>query len=104
MNLANKIHKFHHLSENFISYISHSWTNHQLREITLSEEEVAGWLGNLDTSKASGPDGIPARLMKGCSQQIAPSLCCLFNPSLKTSHNPTEWKSADVTLIHKKDS
>ena len=38
------------------------------------------------------------------SQQIAPSLCCLFNLLLKTSCIPTEWKSADVTPIHKKDS
>lgn len=64
----------------------------QLWEITLSEEKVAGWVGNLDTSKASGPDGLPARLLKECNQQIAPSICCLFNLSLKTIH------------IHKKDS
>ena len=72
-------------------YLSHLRINDELREITLNEEDVAGCLGSLD-------------LLKECSQQIAPSLCCLFNLSLKTGCIPTEWKSADVTPIHKKDS
>ena len=55
-------------------------------------------------TKASGPDGIPARLLKECHQQIAPSLCVLFNASLKTGFIPSEWKSANLTPIHKKDS
>ena len=79
-------------------------TDAQLWEIKLSEVEVANCLRNLDTSKASGPDGIPARLLKECSQQIAPSLCSLFNLSLQFSWIPSEWKSADVAPIHKKDS
>ena len=79
-------------------------TDTQLREIELSEHDVANCLKNLDPSKASGPDGIPARLLKECSQQIAPSLCSLFNLSLQTSWIPSEWKSADVAPIHKKDS
>ena len=49
-------------------------------------------------------DGIPARLLKECSQQIAPNLCSLFNLSLQSSWIPSEWKSADVPPIHKKDS
>ena len=79
-------------------------TESQLRETELSECDVANCLRNLDTSKASGPDGIPARLLKECSQQITPSLCSLFNLSLQSSCIPSEWKSADVTPIHKKDS
>ena len=47
---------------------------------------------------------IPARLLKECSQQITPSLCSLFNLSLQSSFIPSEWKSADVTPIHKRDS
>ncbi|CAB3998405.1 Hypothetical predicted protein, partial [Paramuricea clavata] len=57
-------------------------TDTQLQEIELSEHDVANCLKNLDPFKASGPDGIPARLLKECSQQIAPSLCSLFNLSL----------------------
>ncbi|CAB4007842.1 Hypothetical predicted protein [Paramuricea clavata] len=75
----------------------------QISDITLTTEEVAACLYNLDISKASGPDGIPARILKECSHQIAPSICDLFNHSLRTGRLPSEWKSADVTPIHKKD-
>ena len=75
-----------------------------LRAIELSEQEVANCLTNLDVSKASGPDGIPEHLLKECSNQIAPQLCCLFNLSLSSSWIPSEWKSADVTPVHKKES
>ena len=61
-------------------------------------------LSELDTSKASGPDKIPARLLKKCSEQIAPSLCSLFNHSLNIGQIPRDWKSTDVTPTHKKDS
>jgi hypothetical protein len=48
----------------------------QLSDITVSEEEVAiKHLYHLDPSKATGPDGIPGRILKECSAIIAPSLC-----------------------------
>ncbi|CAB4021912.1 Hypothetical predicted protein, partial [Paramuricea clavata] len=77
--------------------------NQELSNITLNAEEVARSLYNLDTSKACGPDGIPTRLLQECSIQIAPSICELFNHSLHTGRIPSEWKSANVTPIHKKD-
>ncbi len=53
----------------------------QISDITLTAEEVAACLYNLDISKASGPDGILARILKECSYQIAPNICNLFNQS-----------------------
>ena len=61
-------------------------------------------LNGLDTSKARGPDSIPARLLKQCSEQIAPSLCGIFNNSLSSGRIPREWKPADIIPIHKKES
>ena len=74
-----------------------------ISEITLDVDEVAQFLRALDTSKACGPDGIPARLLQVCALEIAPSICELFNRSLRTGHVPSEWKSANVTPVHKKD-
>ena len=74
-----------------------------ISEITLQVDEVFQCLTNLDTSKASGPDGIPSRLLQACSLEIAPSICELFNYSLHTGHIPSEWKSANVTPVHKKE-
>jgi hypothetical protein len=43
----------------------------QLSDITVSEEEVAYHLAHLDPTKATGYDGIPARVLKECSYAIA---------------------------------
>ena len=61
-------------------------------------------LSELDTTKACGPDKVPACLQKECSVQIAPSLCSLFKHSLNMGQIPCEWKTACVTPVHKKDS
>ena len=71
-------------------------------KITQNYSEISECLNGLDTSKACGPDGIPSRLLKECHQQIAPSLCDDFNHSLVSGRVASEWKSANVTPIHKK--
>jgi hypothetical protein len=68
------------------------------------DELVDAYLNTLDTTKACGPDGISARLLKECSFQIAPSLCELFNYSLRIGRLPSEWKAVDITTTHKKES
>ena len=74
----------------------------ELSDIIVSENEVACYLSSLDPTKASGPDGIPGRILRECSSAIAPSLCVLFNQSLSYGSVPCEWNSADVTSLHKK--
>ena len=73
-------------------------------------------IGNLDTNhigvekllsqlkphKASGPDGLPARLLKECSVQLAPVLALLFQSTINQGSIPSNWKSAFVTPIFKK--
>ena len=76
----------------------------QLSDIDVSIDEVRDHLKSLDTSKASGPGGIPARLLKEYCDEIAPSLCAIFSQSLGSAKLPSEWKSADIAPIHKKDS
>ena len=71
-------------------------------ELTVDVAEVENYLRNLDITKASGPDKIPARLLKECGRHIAPSICELFNVSLRVGRLPVEWKSANVTPVHKK--
>ncbi|CAB4017509.1 Hypothetical predicted protein, partial [Paramuricea clavata] len=79
-----------------------SETESGLGELTVDVAEVENYLRNLDITKASGPDKIPARLLKECGRQIAPSICELFNVSLRVGRLPVEWKSANVTPVHKK--
>ena len=79
-------------------------SNLQLADIEVSVDEVRDHLKNLDTSKPSGHNGIPARLVKECGDQIVPTLGAIFNQSLGSAKLPSKWISADIVPIHKKDS
>ncbi|CAB4041278.1 Hypothetical predicted protein, partial [Paramuricea clavata] len=73
-----------------------------ISDLTLTEGEVRYVLRNLDEEKATGPDKIPAVLLKNCAASIAPSLCELFNKSLSSGQLPSEWKLSNVCPIPKK--
>jgi hypothetical protein len=74
-----------------------------LTELTLTEPEVETILNSLDTNKATGPDEIPARLLKNTAAIVAPSLCKLFNKSLQHGIVPRDWKLANVVPVYKKN-
>ena len=71
-------------------------------DLQLTTEEVARTLLALDSTKATGPDEIPSRLLKDTAWQIAPSLTQIFNKSLCLGEIPDEWKLANIVPIHKK--
>ena len=73
-----------------------------LGNVNISINEVAHTLSNLDINKAMGPDALPARILKECANELAPSLCFLFNKSIKSGKLPDEWLSANVIPVHKK--
>ena len=51
-----------------------------ITELTLSEHEVELTLKSLDINKATGPDGIPAKLLKEIASITVPSYAsCLIN-------------------------
>ncbi|CAB3996921.1 RNA-directed DNA polymerase from mobile element jockey [Paramuricea clavata] len=78
-------------------------TDSNLSEFILSPDDVLAALLSLDTNKATRPDEIPPRILKECAHQIAPSLCLLFNKSLRHGSLPEEWKLANIIPpIHKK--
>ena len=72
-------------------------------DIVLHIGEVEAVLKSLDPNKATGPDEIPARILKETATTIAPSLCKLFNRSLGEGYIPSEWKLANVVPVYKKD-
>lgn len=79
------------------NYIGHEF----LLEPT-TEEEVGKLLSALDASKATGPDGIPARILKLASVFIAPSLAKIFNKCMAAGYFPSSFKKAHVVPIYKK--
>jgi hypothetical protein len=74
----------------------------KLSDIDLTISEVAAVLRNLDPNKACGPDGIPSRILSKVADEIAPSLCILFNMSLSIGVVPAKWKFANITTVFKK--
>ncbi|MCG7875845.1 MAG: reverse transcriptase family protein, partial [Candidatus Thiodiazotropha endolucinida] len=59
-------------------------------------------LNNLNPAKASGPDLIPARILKLASKEIAPILGVIFQQSYNTGQVPLDWQQANVTAVFKK--
>ena len=69
--------------------------------ILCSESEVGDMLAALDVTKASGSDGISARMLKSTAFSIAPSLTKLFNQSISSGILPLSWKKSLVVPIPK---
>ena len=73
-----------------------------LTDIELTTDEVLKSLKMLNVNKATGSDGIPARLLRETADNIAPSLTKLFNKSLQYGIIPDELKVANVVPVYKK--
>ena len=100
------------LNRQFASVFSHKGTSAlpdmgpspypDMPDITVNNPGIAKPLSGLNPHKACGPDQIPPRLLKGCADEIAPSLGLLFNASLHQRKVPIEWKKALVAPLLKK--
>ena len=62
-----------------------SRTNLKLHNISITPKMVKKVITNLDSSKASGPDCIPAVVLKNCEPELSYILAKLFNKCLKES-------------------
>ena len=58
-------------------------------------------LRKLKSTKATGLNGIPAKLLKGAAQEVAKPIANLINLTFSTGEIPQEWKEAKVTPIFK---
>ena len=52
--------------------------------------------------KASGPDGLNARVLKECSNEISPILALIFNEFLAQGDVPDDLRQANVSPVFKK--
>ena len=77
-------------------------TTPAIESIQVSCNGVAKLLRNLKIHKATGPDGIPARLLKETASELAPAVTLLFQVSLDRGKVPSSWKEALIVPIFKK--
>ena len=74
-----------------------------MEKIHVKPKGVYKLLSDLKTHKATGPDSIPAYVLKLAADQLAPILTRLYQHSLDTGKTPTDWKNVFVLPIFKKE-
>ena len=79
-----------------------------LSDIGICEMDVYEALSSLDTTKASGPDGIGPKVLAHCASALYSPFHHLFLLCLSQHHLPSEWrehliipvfKSGDMSLV-----
>ena len=78
-----------------------SRTNLKLHNISITPKIVKMVITNLDSSKVSGPDCIPAVVLKNCEPELSYIPAKLFNNCLKASCFPVCWKVSSVVPVFK---
>ena len=73
-----------------------------LPDIDINIAGVTNLLKEVDPYKATGPDCIPAKLLKEMAEELSPSLTLIFTASLQQGKIPQDWKKVLVTPIFKK--
>lgn len=76
-------------------YLINNLSNYRYRKLlnTNTIESIVKQLVTLDASKATGPDGIPAKVLKETVEEIVPYLVTIFQQSIDigrvhlTGHN-----------------
>ena len=85
------------------NYNTHiDFSNDQVFDIDFNRNRVYKHLSNINSNKASGPDGIHGKIFKNCSESLAYPLSLILKVSYNTGSLPNEWKLANVVPIHKK--
>ena len=69
--------------------------------ILCTEDDIVRLLSDLDTTKATGPDGISALMLKSTALAIAPLVTLLCNLSISHGTVPGNWKTSLIIPIHK---
>ena len=68
------------------------------------KEEITNIISSLNSSKASGPNSIPYRILFLLKNEISKQLADLFNLSFMTGVFPFVLKTTKVVPVFKKDS
>ena len=68
---------------------------------TVEPYEVCRKLLTIQCHKATGPDGVPNRILKEFAHVLAEPITIIFNASLSSCIVPSMWKEANVTSIPK---
>ncbi len=57
-------------------------------------------LSNIKPHKATGPDGVPALVLKELKDTIMPVLMDIFQKSLDSDKLPADWREANIAAVY----
>ena len=72
-----------------------------LGDIVFSFEDIINAIDELSNNSSSGPDGVPAILLKKCKHQLCKPLFLLWRNCLDQGLTPTALKNANIIPIFK---
>lgn len=100
-SLPNELNEFYcHFETGYVEPVVFSACNEQ--SFTIIQEDVQRILSSTKVRKAPGLDCIPPRVLKLCSEQLAPVLTDLFNMSLGKCTVPVSFKRSIIIPVPKK--
>ena len=69
-------------------------------DVEVDTAGIARLLSNIDPFKAMGPDGLPPKLLRKLSAELAPCLTLLFKASLQQGSLSEDGKTALITPLY----
>ena len=79
-------------------------STHSSQNLTLQEHEVRRTLRAVDPRKATGPDGVPGKVLRECADQLAGVFTNIFSQSLSQATIPSCLKTSTIIPVPKKNS
>ena len=74
----------------------------EIGNITITREDIQRRLEKINVNKSCGPDNIHPFVLQSTAKAVSIPLKHIFTNSVCKGECPTDWKSANVTPIHKK--
>ncbi|CAL4075383.1 unnamed protein product, partial [Meganyctiphanes norvegica] len=74
----------------------------EIGDVEIFREDIKTRLEKLNVNKSCGPDNIHPYVLQKIASAASIPLENIFRLSLATGECPTDWRSANVTPIHKK--
>ena len=76
----------------------------QFKFHVLKPKEIEAALSNLDTTKSTGHDLLPPKILKIASRELSYPLTGLYNRCIESCDWPLQWKKGDWVPVFKKDN
>ena len=76
--------------------------NNEIRDFEITRNEIKTRLEKINVNKSCGPDNIHPLLLQRTADITCVPLELIFNKALRYGECPDDWRSANVTPIHKK--